>query len=747
MATDAQRHARPSASGPSRHRAPSAPGELPVGSIEPSRRQRQGAMSLTEDATPPSGPQPGVTPDGDFETDRDGRISSVDDRACRLLSMQEGELLGRHLAEILAPGQQDLVAADRARIANHNVVRTEWRLRREDGTEFPAEIIACGLESEAMRFTARDATALKALDMARAHLAAIVGSSEDAIISTNLAGVVTTWNRGAEHIFGYNAEEMIGQSIRPLLPDERATEEDEVLSRIEGGERIPAFETVRRHKDGSPVLVSVTLSPILSHDGHMIGASTIARDVRGIYEAQEQLRESDARFRALADSISHFAWMADAEGRIFWYNQRWYDYTGTTLDETHGWGWKAVHHPDHVDRVVRSIQRSLDTGEPWEDTHPLRGADGDYRWFLSRALPIRDEQGRITRWFGTNTDITEQKDREDQIGLLMREVNHRAKNLLAVVQAIARQTATANPNDFIDRFQERIQGLAASQDLLMSSGWRGAGIVDLICSQLAHFESLIGNRILLIGPELTLTAESSQALGMVFHELGTNAGKYGALSNDEGTVQIDWHERGVQDQCELVMRWQESGGPTVETPERRGFGSMIIERMMESSLSATTRLDFPREGVRWRLQAPSTKVIAERPPTSQAADTCDEPPPCRGLRILVVDTHPKRAMLLAEQLQASEQRAVGPATTVEQAFTFLAEEALDAALIAPGTEAEDLALLRRRMDELSLYVVLLPEQPQPASEAKDGVGSCVITPDKALLRDVLQVLCDHRPST
>jgi PAS domain S-box-containing protein len=704
-------------------------------------------MSLTENSPPTRRPQTGVTPDGDFETDRDGRITRVDDRACRLLDVRETELLGRPFFEFLAAGQDTRIAADRSRMANHNVIRTEWRLRRGDGTEFTAEIIARGLEGEAMRFIARDATALKALDMARAHLAAIVESSEDAIISKTLDGVVTTWNRGAEHIFGYTAEDMIGQSIRRLVPEDRATEEDEILARLERGERIPAFETVRRHKDGSPVLVSVTLSPILSHDGRIVGASTIARDVRGIYETQEQLRESDARFRALADSISHFAWMADAKGWVFWYNQRWYDYTGTTLDEMQGWGWKAVHHPDHLDRVLRSIQRSLDTGGPWEDTHPLRGADGDYRWFLSRALPIRDEQGRVTRWFGTNTDITEQKEREDHIGLLMREVNHRAKNLLAVVQAIARQTATANPTDFIDRFQERIQGLAASQDLLISSGWRGAGIVDLICSQLAHFESLIGSRILLIGPELTLTAEASQALGMVLHELGTNAGKYGALSSDEGTVQVDWHERGVEDQCELVMRWRESGGPPVEAPERRGFGSVVIERMMESSLSATTQLEFAREGVRWRLQAPSTKVIAERPPSTQAANTCDEPPPCRGLRILVVDADPKRAMLLAEQLQAAEQRAVGPATTVEQAFTFLADEALDGALIGPGTEAEDLVLLRQRMDELSLHVVLLPAQSQSASGARNGTDSCAITPDKAALRDVLQALCDRRPST
>ena len=117
----------------------------------------------------------------------------------------------------------------------------------------------------------------------------------------------------------------------------------------------------------------------------------------------------------VADNIHQFAWTADAEGWIYWYNQRWYDYTGTTLEEMQGWGWKQVHHPDHVDRVVARIQHSWNTGEPWEDTFPLRGKDGQYRWFLSRALPIRDSDGKVLRWFGTNTDITEHRELEQRI--------------------------------------------------------------------------------------------------------------------------------------------------------------------------------------------------------------------------------------------------------------------------------------------------------------------------------------------
>ena len=132
-------------------------------------------------------------------------------------------------------------------------------------------------------------------------------------------------------------------------------------------------------------------------------------------QVEQALRESEERFRTLADNMSQFAWTCDVLGNVTWYNQRWYDYTGSTFEEMQGVGWKKVQHPDHVDRVVQGIARSRDTGEPWEDTFPLRGKDGEYRWFLSRARPIRDEQGNVVRWFGTNTDVTEQREMANQI--------------------------------------------------------------------------------------------------------------------------------------------------------------------------------------------------------------------------------------------------------------------------------------------------------------------------------------------
>jgi PAS domain S-box-containing protein len=141
------------------------------------------------------------------------------------------------------------------------------------------------------------------------------------------------------------------------------------------------------------------------------------------------LRASEERFRTLADNMSQLAWMADAKGWIFWYNRRWFDYTGTTLEQMQGWGWKQVHHPDHVERVAREIQATWDSGDPWEDTFPLRSKEGGYRWFLSRAVPIRDANGAVQRWFGTNTDVTDQMNLEHEL----QEANRRKDEFLAML--------------------------------------------------------------------------------------------------------------------------------------------------------------------------------------------------------------------------------------------------------------------------------------------------------------------------
>jgi two-component sensor histidine kinase len=209
---------------------------------------------------------------------------------------------------------------------------------------------------------------------------------------------------------------------------------------------------------------------------------------------------------------------------------------------------------------------------------------------------------------GTIQDITERKEREEKEHLLMREINHRAKNMLSVVDAIAHQTATKNPEDFVERFSERIQALSANQDLLVRNEWNGVEIEDLVRAQLAHFADLIGSRIAMHGPKLRLTPASAQAIGLALHELATNAGKYGSLSTDGGGVDVSW---GI-DGDTLTMSWTERAGPPVSAPQRRGFGTIVMETMAERSVDGKVDLDYAPSGLTWRLTCPAANALEPR---------------------------------------------------------------------------------------------------------------------------------------
>ncbi|HEX2793990.1 MAG TPA: PAS domain S-box protein [Croceicoccus sp.] len=437
-------------------------------------------------------------------------------------------------------------------------------------------------------------------------LAAVVENSDDAIIAKTLDGTVLSWNKGAENLFGWSAQDMIGRSVRVLIPDDRQAEEDALIRQIVAGQRVAAMHTVRLRRTGVPVRVSVTVSPVRDASGNIVGASTIARDVGALEVARQQLAESERRFKMLADNISQLAWIADKDGWIFWYNKRWFDYTGTTLDQMQGWGWSAVHHPDHLDKVTERWKEHLAAGAPWEDTFPLKGRDGRYRWFLSHARPIRDEVGEIISWFGTNTDITEQRAQAESIQTLLDEVNHRSKNMLTLIQSLARRSAPGN-EEFLKRFARRLDALAANQDLLVRRAWRRVAMDELVPAQLSFATDIAEERIAVEGTGLEITARAAEVIGMALHELATNALKYGALSVEKGRVEIEW----ALGEDGFVMRWRESGGPEALVPTRVGFGTSVIRDIPAASLDAVTTLDFAPTGLCWTLRCPADKVLAD----------------------------------------------------------------------------------------------------------------------------------------
>lgn len=223
-------------------------------------------------------------------------------------------------------------------------------------------------------------------------------------------------------------------------------------------------------------------------------------------------------------------------------------------------------------------------------------AGGLLTMLITLAVAVQNARTRESR---RAADVSEQS--SEQIAFLMKEVNHRSKNLLGLVQAIARQTSAGNPAEFSVSFGRRLAALSAAQDVLVKSQWQDIALADLFNAQLAHFADLLGERIILSGPETKIDAAHAQTLGMAIHELATNAAKYGALSNDTGTVLIKWRCTDDAPDQMFHLSWLESGGPPVSPPTGKGFGSKVTGAMVQLSLEATVEQKFERDGFSWHL--------------------------------------------------------------------------------------------------------------------------------------------------
>lgn len=306
-------------------------------------------------------------------------------------------------------------------------------------------------------------------------------------------------------------------------------------------------------------------------------------------------------FHTLANHVPQLAWMAKPDGYLFWYNQRWYDYTGTTPEQVRGWGWSIVHDPEHVDRVRDGFIACLESGEPWEDTFPLRRHDGEWRWFLSRALPIRNRYDEVIRWFGTNTDITEQKADEERHLRLMREIDHRAKNALAIAHAIVKLSSGDTIEGYRSVVEGRIAALSRAHMLLADHGWKGSDLRVIINGEIAAHGAEI-ERVRLQGEAVQITPSLGQPLGLLFNELFSNARKFGALSDEgAGFLAISW--RSAPDGS-IEIDWDEAGLSSVSPPAARGFGLTVTERIVRQQLGGAIEIRWNPDGVCYRITIP-----------------------------------------------------------------------------------------------------------------------------------------------
>ena len=356
-------------------------------------------------------------------------------------------------------------------------------------------------------------------------------------------------------------------------------------------------------------LVNDGLAREIASHRHTLRELELARDELEVRVEQRthELATSNARFEALVQASAQVVWTRRPDGEILDDSPSWRAFTGQTVEERAGMGWLNAIHPGDRERVLAAWKQAVQNPDIYAIEYRLRDATGRWRWTAAKAVPLRTETGEVREWVGMNTDITERKEAEQHSRLLMAEVNHRAKNLLAVVQAVARQTAgEENPKLYAERLSERISSLAASHDLLVENQWRGVDVGDLVASQLAHFEDLIGKRVTLQGPKALLRPAASQALGMALHELATNAGKYGALSDAEGRVEVRWALAAGDDGPRFQLEWKEETSAPPERPKRKGFGHKVLSDMVRHSLDAGVSLEYPRPDSSGRWTLPPT---------------------------------------------------------------------------------------------------------------------------------------------
>jgi two-component sensor histidine kinase len=348
-------------------------------------------------------------------------------------------------------------------------------------------------------------------------------------------------------------------------------------------------------------------------------------------------------------------------------------------------------HRDDLHRIRSQYEAGLKgegNGQIRADFRLVRPG-GEIRWvtWAGRVDFRQQPDGRKPfRVAGACVDITERKCQEEQIRLLMREVNHRSKNMLALVQAVARQTLAANPKDFLDRFEKRVEALAANQDLLVKNAWKGAHLHELVESQLAPFEDLIGSRIELRGPPVFISASAAQVIGMALHELATNAGKYGALSGGDGRVEIVWRIQCAEAGEEMFfMSWCERCTDSITAPSKLGFGSSVISSLAEMSLGAKVDLDFPPTGLTWQLICAAVEVLEggiRSEPTTETEGTADRDElPGRRPRILIVEDEALIAIEIARALTEAGFDIVGQARNASTALALLKRRGCDAAVL------------------------------------------------------------------
>lgn len=540
----------------------------------------------------------------------------------------------------------DLRAEAAAAIRERDAMAQELRLARAEVTRLQARLAGTALSTEELRVAHEQAAVLRdatdALEQGRRNLDRQVEERTAGLVVVNalLQSVADSiphlvWSSkpgGDWHYANRRWTEHTGQSVEEAngfgwLDAVHPEERDHVMAAWHQSTSVGELRVEHRlrGRDGTYEWFETRSVPMRgTWDGEddetdrWFGTST---NVDATRRAEEALRTSEARFRGFAEATPDVLWVVDAEsGQLEYlspaYEQVWGEPRDAIMSDLGRWA--ELLHPEDRGAALGGLLDALGGKSSDQEYRIIRQSDGAVRWLRDIGFPVRDADGRV-RWVaGLARDVTDRKDAEVGQGLLLAELNHRVKNALAAAQSVAALTArsAASPKAFSVAFQTRLVALARAHDLLTREAWRGASLDEVVRLTLAPHRNEKGGakRVSIAGPGIRLRPEAAIALHMALHELATNAAKHGALSAPSGRVEVSW-EVSDRDSSEtggvLELSWREHGGPAVREPDRRGFGSRLLEQALPRQLGGEAVLTFAPDGMEYRLEAPLGSSLAQ----------------------------------------------------------------------------------------------------------------------------------------
>jgi PAS domain S-box-containing protein len=402
------------------------------------------------------------------------------------------------------------------------------------------------------------------------------------------------------------AHESHADWVSRIHPDDRERVERDFLDAVRGDARDYAAEyRIIRPCDGE--MRWIAARAVIERDAggralRLVGAHS---DITERRLTESALRESESRFRHMADSVPALIWMTDEAGAIVFANMHYDHVFGRPAATMLGAGWTEIVLQEDLPAFEARFQEAFEARRPFRAEVRVQDREGAVRWLRCEGVARLDDTGAFLGYTGCNVDVTDVKVAQEHQELLINELNHRVKNTLATVQSIASQSLrnAASPADAREAVERRLFALSRAHDVLTRENWESAGIGEIVRQAMEPYMSHGAERFALAGPDVRLAPRVALAVAMALQELATNAVKYGALSTLEGRIAVRWSLDRAEAGPRLLLRWEESGGPPVAPPQRRGFGSRLIERSLAQDLDGAARIEFAPGGVVCTLEA------------------------------------------------------------------------------------------------------------------------------------------------